>query len=63
MTTATTAPPDDRYYLLEAPLNRALVHLAVPMMAAVIVGVLYNLINAGFIGSLPCWPRSPSASR
>jgi putative MATE family efflux protein len=56
MTTATTAPPDDRYYLLEAPLNRALVHLAVPMMAAVIVGVLYNLINAGFIGSLGSTP-------
>ena len=54
MTSAPTTSPtrDDRYYLLEAPITRALVHLAVPMMAAVIVGVVYNLINVGFIGSL-----------
>lgn len=58
MTTTTTDSPvkDDRYYLLEAPLNRALIHLAVPMMAAVIVGVVYNLISAGFIGSLGSTP-------
>jgi putative MATE family efflux protein len=58
MTTETTASPtrDDRYYLLKAPLNRALVHLAVPMMAAVSVGVLYNIVNAGFIGSLGSTP-------
>lgn len=43
---------DDRYYLLQAPMNRALVHLAVPMMAATSVGVVYNIVNAGFIGSL-----------
>ena len=27
-------------------------HLCVPMAAAMIVGAVYNLINAGFIGSL-----------
>jgi putative MATE family efflux protein len=49
---AQGAPRDDRYHLLEAPMNRALVHLAVPMMAAVLVGVAYNIVNAGFIGAL-----------
>jgi putative MATE family efflux protein len=47
---------DDRYYLLKAPLNRALLHLAVPMMAATSVGMVYNVINAGFIGSLNSTP-------
>lgn len=58
MTTEPIASPtrDDRYYLLKAPLNRALVHLAVPMMAAVSVGVVYNIVNAGFIGSLGSTP-------
>lgn len=43
---------DDGYYLHRAPINRALVHLAIPMMAATSVGVVYNIINAGFIGAL-----------
>lgn len=43
---------DDHYYLHRAPLNRALVHLAIPMMAATSVGVVYNIVNAGFIGAL-----------
>ena len=42
----------NRWYLSAAPLLRALVHLCVPMAAAMIVGAVYNLINAGFIGSL-----------
>ena len=42
----------DRWYLSTAPIGRALVHLCVPMAAAMIVGAVYNLINAGFIGSL-----------
>ncbi|WP_084003561.1 MATE family efflux transporter [Agromyces aureus] len=42
----------DRWYLASAPIIRALVHLCVPMAAAMIVGAIYNVINAGFIGSL-----------
>jgi multidrug efflux pump len=41
----------NRWYLSAAPIVRALVHLCVPMAAAMIVGAVYNLINAGFIGS------------
>ncbi len=42
----------NRWYLSSAPIVRALIHLCVPMAAAMIVGAVYNLINAGFIGSL-----------
>jgi multidrug efflux pump len=41
----------DRWFLATAPIARALVHLCVPMAAAMLVGALYNVINAGFIGS------------
>lgn len=58
MTTTTTLESttagvgSNRWYLSSAPIVRALVHLCVPMAAALIVGAVYNLINAGFIGSL-----------
>jgi multidrug efflux pump len=42
----------NRWYLSAAPIVRALLHLCVPMAAAMIVGAVYNVINAGFIGSL-----------
>jgi len=42
----------NRWYLSTAPIVRALIHLCVPMAAAMIVGAVYNVINAGFIGSL-----------
>lgn len=42
----------NHWYLASAPVVRALVHLCVPMAAAMIVGAVYNVINAGFIGSL-----------
>ena len=42
----------NRWYLSAAPIVRALVHLCVPMAAAMIVGAVYNVINSGFIGSL-----------
>src|SRR6201995_4917737 len=52
----STAPADavgtNRWYLSAAPIARALAHLCVPMAAAMIVGAVYNVINAGFIGSL-----------
>jgi multidrug efflux pump len=42
----------DRFFLARAGIWRALIHLCVPMIAAVTVGAIYNIINAGFIGSL-----------
>jgi multidrug efflux pump len=42
----------NRWYLSSAPIVRALVHLCVPMAAAMIVGAVYNVVNAGFIGAL-----------
>ena len=42
----------NHWYLSASPIVRALVHLCVPMAAAMIVGAIYNVINAGFIGSL-----------
>ncbi|NIJ04795.1 MATE family efflux transporter [Frigoribacterium faeni] len=50
-TTTEPVPGSDRWYLSTAPIVRALVHLCVPMAAALIVGALYNVVNAGFIGS------------
>lgn len=58
MTTNVASPvPADavgtnRWYLSAAPMVRALVHLCVPMAAAMIVSAVYNVINSGFIGSL-----------
>lgn len=43
---------NNRWYLSTAPIARALVHLCVPMAAAMVVSAIYNVINAGFIGSL-----------
>ncbi|MFE6970907.1 MATE family efflux transporter [Isoptericola sp. NPDC057653] len=55
-TPPATTPPDavgsDRWYLSSAPIVRALVHLCVPMAAAMIVGAVYNVVNAGVVGSL-----------
>lgn len=53
---STTAAPTDQDYLLRAPLWRSLAHLCVPMMAAGSAGVIYNIFNAGFIGSLHSTP-------
>ncbi|WP_439689314.1 MATE family efflux transporter [Curtobacterium sp. SP.BCp] len=41
----------NRWYLSAAPIARALVHLCVPMASAMVVSAVYNVINAGFIGS------------
>ncbi|GAA4668517.1 MATE family efflux transporter [Frondihabitans cladoniiphilus] len=53
---ASAKTPDavgsNRWYLSTSPIVRALIHLCVPMAAAMIVGAVYNVINAGFIGSL-----------
>lgn len=46
-----TAVAKNRRVLSSAPIASALVHLCVPMAAAMAVGSVYNVINAGFIGS------------
>jgi multidrug efflux pump len=52
----SSAPTQDkhsnRWYLSTAPIVRALIHLCVPMATAMIVTAVYNLINAGVVGSL-----------
>lgn len=48
----STTKRDNGWYLSSAPIVQALVHLCVPMAAALIVTAVYNVINAGFIGSL-----------
>lgn len=48
----TDAVGTNRWYLSAAPIVRAVVHLCVPMAAAMIVSAVYNVVNAGFIGSL-----------
>ena len=40
----------DQFYLEKAPINKAIMHLSVPMMLGMSVGVIYNIINAFFIG-------------
>jgi len=42
----------NEYYLKEAPVNKAIRHLSVPMMLGMSVGSLYTLLNAYFIGLL-----------
>ena len=49
-------PSNNRFYLASAPIWRSLVHLCIPMIAGFSVGVVYNIINAGFIGSLHSTP-------
>ncbi|MGL3200831.1 MULTISPECIES: MATE family efflux transporter [Curtobacterium] len=55
MSTTTTQPDHvadrNRWYLSAAPIARALVHLCVPMASAMVVSAVYNVINAGFVGS------------
>src|SRR5690242_4103777 len=52
MNTSTDAIGTNRWYLSAAPITRALVHLCVPMAAALVVSAVHNVINGGFIGSL-----------
>src|SRR5271157_442357 len=43
---------DSIYYLEKAPVPRAILHMAVPMIMGMILGLFYNLIDAYFIGRL-----------
>ncbi len=40
----------DQFYLEKASITKAILHLSVPMMLGMSVGVIYNIINAFFIG-------------
>lgn len=42
----------DQYFLEEASVKKAIAHLAIPMMLGASVGVIYNIINAFFLGLL-----------
>ena len=47
-----TTNHDNLYFLEKAPVPRAIVHLAVPMVMSMVLDLVYNLINAVFIGQL-----------
>ncbi|MGC3954391.1 MAG: MATE family efflux transporter [Propionicimonas sp.] len=49
-------PSDNRFMLSRAPIWRSLAHLCIPMIAGFSVGTIYNVINAGFVGSLHSTP-------
>ncbi|EAF6956054.1 hypothetical protein BAU46_05595 [Listeria monocytogenes] len=42
----------DNYYLTKASIPKAIAHLSIPMMLGMSVGVIYNIVNAFFIGLL-----------
>jgi putative MATE family efflux protein len=43
---------DSIYYLEKAPVSKAIIHMAVPMIMGGILGLVYNIIDAYFIGRL-----------
>jgi len=47
-----TTEPDNTYYLEKAPVPRAILHMAVPMILSMVLDLVYNMINAIFIGQL-----------
>lgn len=50
MTNTATTEYNDEEYLSRAPVGRALRHLCIPMMIALTMGTIYNVVNAWFIG-------------
>ena len=47
-----TTNHDNTYYLESAPVPKAILHMAVPMVMSMILDLVYNMINAIFIGQL-----------
>jgi putative MATE family efflux protein len=43
---------DPQYYLEQAPVPRAILHMAVPMIMSMILDLAYNIIDAIFVGQL-----------
>ena len=43
---------DPVYYLEKAPVPQAIVHMAVPMIMSMVLDLVYNIVNAFFIGKL-----------
>lgn len=46
------AKNDPGYYLEKAPVPKAIAHMAIPMMLGMVVNLIYNLVDAYFIGRL-----------
>lgn len=40
------------YYLEKAPVTKAIIHMVIPMMLSSIASVVYNIIDAFFVGKL-----------
>ena len=40
------------YYLEQAPVPQAIVHMAVPMVSSMILDLVYNIVDAFFVGQL-----------
>lgn len=47
-----TTQTDNTYYLESAPVPKAILHMAVPMAMSMVLDLVYNMINAIFIGQL-----------
>ena len=43
---------NENYWLLEAPVSKAIWHMAIPMMLGMSVNMIYNLTDTFFIGKL-----------
>ena len=43
---------DNTYFLESAPVPKAILHMAVPMVMSMVLDLVYNMINAVFIGQL-----------
>lgn len=43
---------DSIYYLEKAPVSQAIIHMAVPMIMSMVLDLIYNIIDAFFIGRL-----------
>ena len=40
------------YYLEKAPVSKAIVHMAVPMILSMVINIVYNITDAFYIGML-----------
>ncbi|RAU92575.1 hypothetical protein [Paenibacillus sp. YN15] len=46
------AEKDPMYYLEQAPVPKAIAHMTIPMVLGMVVNLIYNLVDAYFIGRL-----------
>lgn len=43
---------DELYYLEKAPVSKAILHMSIPMIMAMAINMIYNVVDAYFIGKL-----------